>query len=138
VERSLPIALAPGEGEAVGRSVIKADRPELACIEIVVAPGSGVDLHFHRSQSDSFYVLEGELEFRIGDEIVRATPGMYVLAPPGVPHAFRNTGAAPARALNLHAPGGFARYMRELAGLRAAGTKPDDAFFEQHDVFAVE
>ena len=62
----------------------------------------------------------------------------YVLAPPGVPHAFLNTGTVPARALNLHTPGGFAQYLREINELRAAGTEPDDAFFERHDVYDVE
>ena len=118
--------------------MIKADRPELALFEFEIAPGGGATLHLHKQHSDSFYVLEGELEFRVGEETVHATAGAYVLAPPGVPHAFRNTGTVPARALNLHTPGGFARYWRELAELRAAGTEPDDAFFERHDVYDVE
>ena len=80
-------------------------------------------------------VLEGELEFRIGDEVVSATAGSYVLAPPGVVHSFRNVSAERARTLNLHTPGGFAEYRRELETLRAKGVEPDDAFFEHHDVF---
>jgi hypothetical protein len=42
---------------------------------------------------------------------------------------------ARARVLNIHAPGGFVEYRRELEALRDAGVEPDDAFFEQHDVF---
>jgi quercetin dioxygenase-like cupin family protein len=135
--RSDLVALRPGEGEVVGSSVIKADRPELSLFEFQIAPGGGAALHLHKGHSDSFYVLEGELEFRIGEETVHATPGAYVLAPPGVPHGFRNAGALPARALNLHTPGGFARYWRELTELRAGGIEPDDAFFERHDVYDV-
>ena len=137
-DRTDSVALGPGEGEAIGSSVIKADRPELSLFEFEIAPGGGAVLHLHKLHSDSFYVLEGELEFTVGEETVRATPGAYVLAPPGVPHAFRNTGTVPARALNLHTPGGFARYWRELTELRAAGTEPDDAFFARHDVYDVE
>jgi quercetin dioxygenase-like cupin family protein len=133
-----PVALDPGKGEVVGSSVIKADRPELSLFEFEVAPGGGAALHLHKLHSDSFYVLEGELEFRVGAETVRASAGAYVLAPPGVPHGFRNTGTVPARALNLHTPGGFAQYWRELTELRAAGTNPDDAFFERHDVYDVD
>lgn len=128
------IVLLPGEGERAGTSVIKAARPELSLLELEVAPDGGAQLHTHKQHSDSFYVLEGELEFQIGDEAVRASAGSYVLAPPGVPHGFRNTSSEPARALNLHTPGGFAEYWRKLAELRSAGTEPDDAFFEQHDV----
>ena len=64
-----------------------------------------------------------------------ALAGSYVLAPPGVFHSFRSIGTERARVLNLHTPGGFAEYRRELAALRDEGIKPDDAFFERHDVF---
>ena len=126
------ITLDPGEGDSV-----KADRPELSLLETTFDPGSGVDPHFHKGHSDSFYVLEGELEFHVGDEAFTATPGSYVLAPPYVVHHFRNVGDMPARVLNLHTPGGFAQYRRELAELRGQGIEPDTAFFERHDVFDV-
>ena len=41
----------------------------------------------------------------------------------------------PARVLNLHAPGGFAEYLLELAELRAAGIEPEEPFFARHDVY---
>ena len=125
-----PIALGPGEGEGV-----KADRPELSLLEITFDPGSGVDPHFHKGHSDSFYVLEGEVEFHVGDEVVHGTPGTYVLAPPDVVHWFRNVSDAPVRMLNLHTPGGFAQYRRELADLRKQGIEPDTAWFEERDVY---
>ena len=127
-----PIALGPGEGGPV-----KVDRPELSLLDVTFDPGSGVDPHFHKGHSDSFYVLEGELEFHVGDEILHATPGSYVLAPPAVVHSFRNVGNTPARMLNLHTPGGFVQYRRELRELRSQGIEPDTAFFERHDVFDV-
>ena len=46
-----PIALGPGEGTPV-----KADRPELSLLEVTFDPGRGVDPHFHKGHSDSFYV----------------------------------------------------------------------------------
>ena len=133
-----PIALTLGEGELVGQSVVKAARPELSVLEFTVKPGGGVSPHFHKGHSDSFYVLEGELEFHVGDEVVRGTPGTYVLAPPGVVHFFRNVSVEPARALNLHTPGGFVEYRRELLALQEQGIEPDVAFFERHDIFDVD
>jgi mannose-6-phosphate isomerase-like protein (cupin superfamily) len=63
---------------------------------------------------DCFYVLEGEAEFVMGDDVVRAGPGTYVAAPVGVSHGFRNVGEGELRMLNIHAPNtGFARRMRE-------------------------
>ena len=127
-----PVALAPEEGTPV-----KADRPELSLLEVTFAPGSGVDPHLHKRHSDSFYVLEGEVEFHVGDEIVHGTPGTFVLAPPSVVHWFRNVSDAPVRMLNLHTPGGFAQYRRELRALREQGIEPDREWFESHDVYDV-
>jgi quercetin dioxygenase-like cupin family protein len=126
-----PIALGPGEGP------VKADRPELSLLEVTFDAGKGVAPHFHKRHSDSFYVLEGEVEFHVGDDVVHGTPGSYVLAPPNVVHHFRVVGDTPARMLNLHTPGGFVQYRRELRELRDRGTQPDTAFFERHDVFDV-
>lgn len=137
VEADTPIALRAGEGELMGTSVVKADRPELSLIELEVKPGGGVQPHFHKGHSDSFYVLEGELEFHVGDEVRRGSTGTYVLAPPGVVHFFRNVSDRSARALNLHTPGGFVEYRRELMAHQAEGVEPDTAFFERHDVFDV-
>ena len=50
---------------------------------------------------------------------------------------FRNVRAEPARVLNLHTPGGFAEYRRELAALHERGVEPETAFFEAHDIFDV-
>ena len=130
-----PIVLGPGDGERVGVSVVKAARPELSLLEGVVDPGEEVKPHLHRAQSDSFYVLEGELEFLVGDRVVAASAGSYVLSPPGVVHGFRNVSGKPARILNIHAPGGFVEYRRELEALRAQGVQPDETFFARHDVF---
>ena len=130
-----PIVLRPGEGEHVGKNVVKAARPELSLIEFEVEPGGSVQPHLHRRHSDSFYVLEGELEVRTGDDVVHATSGMFVLSPPGVVHSFRNVSDSPAKLLNLHTPGGFVEYRRELCALHEQGLEPDDAFYERHDVF---
>ena len=130
-----PIVLHAGEGERIGTSLYKADRPELSLLEFDVPPGVEIQPHLHKGHSDSFYVLEGELEFHVAGEVVKASAGSFVLAPPGVVHGVRNASGEPARALNLHTPGGFAQYRRELVALHGRGEKPDAAFYERHDVF---
>ena len=47
-------------------------------------------------QEETFYVLEGECEWQIGDRLVRAKPGTYVFIPPGVPHDIGNASDRPA------------------------------------------
>jgi quercetin dioxygenase-like cupin family protein len=124
------------EGEH-GGSVVKAARPEISLLVIEFPPGGGVDPHHHERHSDSFFVLDGELEIHVGDEVVNAVAGTYVLVPPRVVHYFRNVSDAPVRLVNVHTPGGFAEYRLELAKLRADGIEPDRAFFESHDIFDV-
>lgn len=132
------IVLGPGAGEDFGTSVLKAELPEMSVLEFELGPEKSVSPHFHQRHSDSFYVLEGEVEIHLGDDVFAAAAGAFVLAPPGVVHWFRNASDAPARVLNLHAPGGFGEYRRELEALRGRGAEPDRAFFERHDVFDVD
>jgi mannose-6-phosphate isomerase-like protein (cupin superfamily) len=62
---------------------------------------------------DSFYVLEGEAEFLVGDESVLLGPGSFVAAPPGVVHTFSG-GPGRSRLLKVHAPSlGFHEWLRE-------------------------
>jgi quercetin dioxygenase-like cupin family protein len=109
------IVTGPGEGEPFSRAnLIKADLPELGAFDLTYEPGwEGVDLHHHDDHVDSFYVLEGEVEFLLGDESRLAGPGTFVSAPPGARHGFRNPGASTIRVFNLHTPGaGFATRVR--------------------------
>ena len=105
------VVVRPGEGHRVGNVEFlarSADTPRfnLAVIEIQAHRG-GPPIHAHAAEDDSFYILEGELTFILGDEEVVAGPGTFVLVPPGVPHSFANRGAAVARFVNVHAPAGF-------------------------------
>ena len=73
------ILLRPGEGETVARGPrdhrILAELPELEIVELRFGPDfEGVEPHSHTDQVDSFYVLEGEAEFVMGDETVRLGP----------------------------------------------------------------
>jgi quercetin dioxygenase-like cupin family protein len=92
---------------------ILGDQPQLSAIEIAFDPDFEVESHHHDDHVDSFFVLEGEVEFAVGDVAVRAGPGIWISAPPGAEHGFRNAGASRARVLNIHAPEtGFADGIR--------------------------
>jgi len=112
------IVIHPDGGERVGRGTqhhrILAEFPELEVIELRFGPDfEGVEPHTHADHVDSFYVLEGEAEFTVGTEVVRAGPGTYVAAPIGAVHGFRNAGVGELRMLNVHAPNtGFGVRLR--------------------------
>lgn len=72
--------------------------------ELPMPPGEGPDPHIHDELAESFFVIEGTFEFRIGDRTVRAEPGAFLYAPRGVVHGFRNVGTTVARLLSIVAP----------------------------------
>src|SRR5919199_1914860 len=112
------VLLAAGEGgrlEANDRvATIKAGREELALIELEYKPGfEGPSPHHHDDHVDSFYVVEGEADFLMGEETIRLGAGSFVAAPRGVVHAFSIADVGPARLLNVHAPStGFHERLR--------------------------
>jgi mannose-6-phosphate isomerase-like protein (cupin superfamily) len=55
--------------------------------------------HLHRSDDEAWYVLEGALRVRNGDEVVEARAGSSVFVPRGRVHTYWNPGAEPARYL---------------------------------------
>jgi quercetin dioxygenase-like cupin family protein len=95
---------------------------EVLRAEVWTAPGGDVPAHYHPAQTESFEVVSGEVQFRIGRKRRQAGPGDRVVAAPGVVHAFKNTGKVDALvrvearpALRLQA------FLEEAAALARAG-----------------
>jgi mannose-6-phosphate isomerase-like protein (cupin superfamily) len=70
-------------------------------------------LHVHHEDDEAWYVLEGTLGFRVGDEIVVAPAGSGVLVPKGTPHSYWNAGEVEARYVLVMSPR-TARLVEEL------------------------
>jgi quercetin dioxygenase-like cupin family protein len=96
------------------RHHILCDLSQLTAIDMTFQPEfEGVDPHTHADHVDAFYVLGGQVEFRVGDEPRVAGPGTFVVAPPGTVHGFGVAGPDPIRLFNLHAPpAGFVDRLR--------------------------
>lgn len=90
------------------------DLLQISALDLTFSPEfDGVDPHVHEDHVDSFYVLEGEIEFLGGDEPRRGSPGTFFAAPRNALHGFRNPGPGPLRVFNLHTPpGGFVDRVR--------------------------
>lgn len=113
------------------RVALLADVEEIGIAEVGSdAGGASPPQHVHRRHVESFYVLEGELQFTAGGKELLAEAGSWVQVPPDVPHTFAVAGDGPARFLDLHTPScGFGDFVRalhrarsdeELAAARAA------------------
>jgi mannose-6-phosphate isomerase-like protein (cupin superfamily) len=69
----------------------------------VVAPaGDGPPLHVHYHAEESYEVLSGTLEVRLGKEWKRVSPGETLTVPRGTPHTLRNS--VPVELINVHRP----------------------------------
>lgn len=118
-----PIALQPGEGEALWfmdfLATIKASTGEtggrVAVIHHAGPRDSGSPLHVHRRESEWFYVLDGELTVWVGGQVIRAPAGSFVFGPQDTPHTFTVSSAGGARFLLVTEPAGFEGFMRACA-----------------------
>src|SRR5262245_8462149 len=111
------------------RAEVLVAREELVLFEFEMAPETpGAGPHFHKQHVDSFYVLEGEVEFTVDGKTVRVRSGSFVHAPSGIVHSFRNASPERVRFLNFHTPGmRFDEYIRR----RDAGEKPAPGEYDQ-------
>jgi mannose-6-phosphate isomerase-like protein (cupin superfamily) len=104
----------------------------------MAAGSNGPDPHFHRSISESFYVLTGSVSIYDGRRWIDVDPGDWVHVPEGGLHGFRNATDAPASMLLHFAPGAPREdYFERLPQLSAMSAAERDAFFLQHDTFWV-
>ncbi|HEX4011963.1 MAG TPA: cupin domain-containing protein [Solirubrobacteraceae bacterium] len=124
------LATAPGDSLLGGSIRIRVRSEDsgggFGLVEQIVPGGyPGPALHLHPEFEETFYVIEGRIAVRVGDEAHEAGPGTVAVIPRGTPHTFANPFSAPARMLVLVTPGGFERYFAALIGaLREAGGFP--------------
>lgn len=99
-------------------------------------PPSGPDAHFHRSISESFFILSGTVRLYDGRRWADATAGDFLYVPEGGIHAFRNESGEPASMLLLFAPGAPREgYFEGLAGLAELTDEERTAFMVEHDTY---
>jgi quercetin dioxygenase-like cupin family protein len=135
---SAPIAVRPGEGATVQGPAggplgfkVRGEQTDgrFTALVNVVAPGDGPPLHRHLAQDEAWWVVEGHLRFRLGDELEEAPAGTFVWVPRGTPHCFQNAGEDPARILVLFTPAGMEPFFDGVAALGAGPVAPS-AFVE--------
>lgn len=89
-------------------------------------------LHLHRSDDEFWYVLEGVLGIRVGNDEFEARPGSAVLVPRGTPHTYWNAGPSRLRYLlvmttNIH------RLIQAIHATTERNTETMKALFRKFD-----
>lgn len=95
---------------------------------------SGPGPHFHRSISESFYILSGTVRIYDGTRWIDTVPGDFVHVPEGGVHGFRNESGEPASMLLHFAPGAPREgYFEGLLGLADLSEQERAEFYLRHD-----
>jgi quercetin dioxygenase-like cupin family protein len=78
-------------------------------------------LHLHRQHAETFYILDGSVDFYVDGTWMTAGPGATLHIPPGIPHACTITpGREGGRMLMIFQPSGFDLYLAELSNFTDA------------------
>lgn len=109
----------------------------------MTAGAGGASAHYHKTFSESFYVLDGTVKLFNGDKWVDATAGDFLYVPEGGIHGFHNDSDADASMIVLFAPGApREHYFEELAEIAATGrTLSEEEWIElwaRHDQYPAD
>ena len=84
--------------------------------ELISPPGSGIPSHVHKNEDEVLYILEGEFEVMVTEEVFKATAGDCLNFVRNIPHAYTNTGTKDAKTLWYVSPGrSFEEFFGELS-----------------------
>lgn len=102
---------------------------------------TGPDPHFHKTISESFFVLAGQVRLYDGERWIGATAGDFLFVPEGGIHGFRNESGEPASMLILFAPGApredYFETLADAARREAMDEERWAEFFLRHDTYWV-
>lgn len=117
--------VAPGEGRVVDLGVTRmrvlaageaTTGRAFTLAEFAGEAGPWTVPHLHRGMEESFFVLDGDFTFTVGQEEIEAGPGSYILVPRGTRHLLAASGGG-GRCLVLMVPGGQEDMFFELGEL---------------------
>ncbi|MFH1140721.1 MAG: cupin domain-containing protein [Chloroflexota bacterium] len=73
----------------------------LTVLEVTVAPGSRLPMHIHPGHEECIVILEGALEWQLGDDKGAVAAGSTIIAPKGIKHTLVNATHSPARLIAI-------------------------------------
>jgi quercetin dioxygenase-like cupin family protein len=126
-----PLAVRKDDGEARwwfgALAVIKATAADtggkMSIVEVTEHPGAEAPLHVHHRDDEGFWILEGDVDFEVGGETIKASAGDYVFGPRDIPHRF-TVGDQGCRMLFILVPGGIEHVIRATSEPATSRTLP--------------
>ncbi len=124
------IVLGPGEGKMVlvpGHKITHKISGEdtdgrFSLLEVELN-GDGPPQHIHKTEDETFYVLEGEVKFLLGEHTSIAKAGTFVNIPRGTRHAFCRVDKKNAKLLATFTPAGFEKFFDEAIDVDVTDTE---------------
>jgi quercetin dioxygenase-like cupin family protein len=105
-------------------------------------PGDGPPPHYHSTEDETFYVLDGRAGFLVNGEWREVGPGGSAFMPRGSVHTFKNVGDQPLRLLVMTTPSGFEKFFRRCDEEFAKPGGPDMSrvlqISEEHGIHFVQ
>lgn len=95
----------------------------LTIVEVTEPPAAEAPLHVHHREDETFWVLEGQVTFEIGQTTFAAGPGDCAFGPRGVPHRY-TVGTSGCRMLFILTPGGFESLIEQTSDAAQRRTLP--------------
>ncbi len=103
-----------------------------------LSPGKGTPLHFHHSQDEVFYVIEGSYYFQVGDEKFKLAKGDSIFLPRKVPHAWTQISERGKMNVVLQPAGKLEEFFVTMAALDHEPTQKEiEIIFADNDMQVV-
>ena len=130
-----PMFLGPGDIYTFLATTAETDGAYFV-LEGIVPPDAGPPPHIHHNQVETFYIVEGQLEIMLGDEVYEAKAGAFVHVSIGRPHRFINRSQTPAKIIATFVPAGdieefFRESFKETTDRNAPPESLTDAFIQR-------
>lgn len=100
----------------------------LAALEVQIPPKTLVKPHNHSREDEFSLIMEGTVGVRVGDQVLQAGPGSYLVKPRGTPHAMWNAESTPAKVVEFLQPSGLEAYFERLAPVLSEHKPPQEYY----------
>ena len=139
----IPFALPRGASRSTGgRIAIKVSGKDtdgvFSVLEVPTPSDAGPSLHTHRIENEWFYVLEGEYDIKVGDQIHHLEPGGSAYGPKLIPHTWHCVSPTAGRLIVVSQPAGhlesFVVDLEKLTPVQLGDPAVEKRLFEKHEI----